>query len=294
MKILTNYDFKQNEIQNVAVQRLATAPTTPSPVKGQIYFDTTANRLFCFNGTEWIGADSMDAAMTGDDIITALNSSSLTIDNDNLSSAINTAINNSHIQNTDIGTSSPVFQIGTGGSKLKNNSGEIQIRNSGDSDYADLRVKNLIVEGTTTTINSETIELADNKLLLNSNIITSVDNDDGGIAVKRLDSGGERKDAELFYDTMDERWKTIQGNVEGTLVSSTVANKVIAQLGNGSLTSIPVTHNLNTRDCVVTIRENVSPYAMVITDMEFTDLNTITFKFAVAPTTNQYTATIIG
>ena len=294
MKILTNYDFKQNEIQNVAVQRLATAPTTPSPVKGQIYFDTTVNRLFCFNGTEWIGADSIDATMTGDDIITALNGSSLTIDNDNLSSAVNTAINNSHIQNTDIGTSSSVFQIGTGGSKLKNNSGEIQIRNSGDSDYADLRVKNLIVEGTTTTINSETIELADNKLLLNSNIITSIDNDDGGIAVKRLDSEGERKDAELFYDTTDERWKTIQGDVEGTLVSSTVANKVIAQLGNGSLTSIPVTHNLNTRDCVVTIRENVSPYAMVITDMEFTDLNTITFKFAVAPTTNQYTATIIG
>ena len=294
MKILTNYDFKQNEIQNVAVQRLATAPTTPSPVKGQIYFNTTANRLFCFNGTEWIGADSIGATMTGDDIITALNGSSLTIDNDNLSSAVNTAINNSHIQNTDIGTSSSVFQIGTGGSKLKNNSGEIQIRNSGDSDYADLRVKNLIVEGTTTTINSETIELADNKLLLNSNIITSIDNDDGGIAVKRLDSEGERKDAELFYDTTDERWKTIQGDVEGTLVSSTVANKVIAQLGNGSLTSIPVTHNLNTRDCVVTIRENVSPYAMVITDMEFTDLNTITFKFAVAPTTNQYTATIIG
>ena len=294
MKILTNYDFKQNEIQNVAVQRLATAPTTPSPVKGQIYFDTTVNRLFCFNGTEWIGADSIDATMTGDDIITALNGSSLTIDNDNLSSAVNTAINNSHIQNTDIGTSSSVFQIGTGGSKLKNNSGEIQIRNSGDSDYADLRVKNLTVEGTTTTIYSETIELADNKLLLNSNIITSIDNDDGGIAVKRLDSEGERKDAELFYDTTDERWKTIQGYVEGTLVSSTVANKVIAQLGNGSLTSIPVTHNLNTRDCVVTIRENVSPYAMVITDMEFTDLNTITFKFAVAPTTNQYTATIIG
>lgn len=294
MKILTNYDFKQNEIQNVAVQRLATAPTTPSPVKGQIYFDTTANRLFCFNGTEWIGADSIDTTMTGDDIITALNGSSLTIDNDNLSSAVNTAINNSHIQNTDIGTSSSVFQIGTGGSKLKNNSGEIQIRNSGDSDYADLRVKNLTVEGTTTTIYSETIELADNKLLLNSNIITSIDNDDGGIAVKRLDSEGERKDAELFYDTTDERWKTIQGYVEGTLVSSTVANKVIAQLGNGSLTSIPVTHNLNTRDCVVTIRENVSPYAMVITDMEFTDLNTITFKFAVAPTTNQYTATIIG
>lgn len=294
MKILTNYDFKQNEIQNVAVQRLVTAPTTPSPVKGQIYFDTTANRLFCFNGTEWIGADSIDATMTGDDIITALNGSSLTIDNDNLSSAVNTAINNSHIQNTDIGTSSSVFQIGTGGSKLKNNSGEIQIRNSGDSDYADLRVKNLTVEGTTTTIYSETIELADNKLLLNSNIITSIDNDDGGIAVKRLDSEGERKDAELFYDTTDERWKTIQGYVEGTLVSSTVANKVIAQLGNGSLTSIPVTHNLNTRDCVVTIRENVSPYAMVITDMEFTDLNTITFKFAVAPTTNQYTATIIG
>jgi len=98
---------------------------------------------------------------------------------------------------------------------------------------------------------------------------------------------GVRREGETEYIYTDLK-------PDGADVSSTVANKVIAQLGNGSLTSIPVTHNLNTRDCVVTIRENVSPYAMVITDMEFTDLNTITFKFAVAPTTNQYTATIIG
>lgn len=521
MKILTNYDFTQNEIQNAAIQRLATPPTTPTPVKGQLYFNTTANRLFYYNGAEWIGADATGATMTGDGIITALNGSSLKIDDDNLSNNVNTAINNSHAhansniladttaafttaqetklgyiavtqsvdlnqiandttannakvsnathtgdvtgsdvltiankavtldkmadmttasfigrntassgkpeilsintaktmlgmtldltsnptgftiaggdvsksltvkntlalsgsegstlnigtggslgtgafaptyshptgdgnlhipetgtnsngkvltagstggslswsfptaswanvsnkpssvvadidnavslrhtQNTDTGTSSPTFQVGTNGVKIKHNSGELQIRNPGDSDYADIRVKNLIVEGTTTTINSETVELADNQLLLNSNITTSVGNENGGLAVKRLMANNTtRKDAEIFYDTTSERWKTTQGNVSDTLVSAIVTNKVSVQIGDGSLTTIPVVHNLNTRDCVITIRETFSPYAMVITDMEFTDLNTILFKFAVAPTSNQYTVTIVG
>jgi len=46
-KILTSYDFTQNQILNVALQNLASAPT--SPVAGQVYFDTTQNRLFNWN-----------------------------------------------------------------------------------------------------------------------------------------------------------------------------------------------------------------------------------------------------
>jgi hypothetical protein len=73
-----------------------------------------------------------------------------------------------------------------------------------------------------------------------------------------------------------------------------VAAKYTAQIGNNSATSIVVTHNLNSRDVSVTIRETDSPYALVFTDIDFTDANNITVKFAVAPTTNQYTATVIG
>lgn len=73
-----------------------------------------------------------------------------------------------------------------------------------------------------------------------------------------------------------------------------VAAKYTAQIGNNSATSIVVTHNLNSRDVSVTIRETDSPYALVFTDIDFTDANNITVKFAVAPTTNQYTVTVIG
>lgn len=62
----------------------------------------------------------------------------------------------------------------------------------------------------------------------------------------------------------------------------------------GGSTSIVVTHNLNSRDLAVTLRESGSPYAQVIADIEFTTVNTITVKFAVAPSAGQYTITVVG
>lgn len=62
----------------------------------------------------------------------------------------------------------------------------------------------------------------------------------------------------------------------------------------GGSTSVVVTHNLNTRDAAVMIRQTASPYAQVYTDVEMTTVNTATIKFAVAPTAGQYTVTIIG
>ena len=94
MKILTNYDFNGNEIQNVKIQNLASPP--PSPTKGMIYFNTTLNRAFIFNGEDWEGADAKDAKMTGADIVTAINNSNGIIDNDRLSEEVNDAINKRH------------------------------------------------------------------------------------------------------------------------------------------------------------------------------------------------------
>jgi hypothetical protein len=60
-----------------------------------------------------------------------------------------------------------------------------------------------------------------------------------------------------------------------------------ANIGNGVLTTIPVTHNLNTIDVIAEVKE-VSTGEVVWTDMVITDSNTVTFYFAVAPTSNQY------
>lgn len=52
MKFYTDIDLKLNELQNAVIQNLATHP--PEPPKGLIYFNTTDNTYYGWNGTDWI------------------------------------------------------------------------------------------------------------------------------------------------------------------------------------------------------------------------------------------------
>ena len=70
--------------------------------------------------------------------------------------------------------------------------------------------------------------------------------------------------------------------------STVVVSKYAASVGDGAATSYTVTHNLGTRDVIVTVYDNSSPYAEVITDVAHTTTNTVTIAFSVAPTSNQY------
>ena len=67
-----------------------------------------------------------------------------------------------------------------------------------------------------------------------------------------------------------------------------VVTKYAANVGDGTATSYTITHNLATRDVIVTLYDNVSPYAEVVADVEHTTTNTITLLFSVAPTSNKY------
>jgi hypothetical protein len=51
-KFLTSIDLTKNQILNVAIQNLATAPT--SPVTGQVYFNTADLRMYFWDGTQWV------------------------------------------------------------------------------------------------------------------------------------------------------------------------------------------------------------------------------------------------
>jgi len=67
-----------------------------------------------------------------------------------------------------------------------------------------------------------------------------------------------------------------------------------ASVGNGAATSITVSHNFGTQDVAVHIYDNASPYAQVEADIEHTNSNDVTVKFATAPTSNQYRVVVIG
>jgi hypothetical protein len=51
-KFLTNLDLTKNQIVNVALHNLASAPGTP--VQGQVYFNTTDKKIYYWDSTAWI------------------------------------------------------------------------------------------------------------------------------------------------------------------------------------------------------------------------------------------------
>ena len=85
---------------------------------------------------------------------------------------------------------------------------------------------------------------------------------------------------------------TITGGVVAVDPAVT-ARKASATIGDGTATTITVTHNLNTQDVVVSVRE-VSGNAVVLADVVANGVNTVQITFGTAPTSGQYRVTVVG
>ena len=60
---LVPINLNQLELQNARIQNLASAPA--SPVKGQVYFNTTTNKAMVYDGTNWIPWEADTNTVTG-------------------------------------------------------------------------------------------------------------------------------------------------------------------------------------------------------------------------------------
>ena len=143
---------------------------------------------------------------------------------------------------------------------------------------------NLNVTGTINSVNTTTVNIVDNKINLNTDF-TGTPTADAGIRVER----GDGADVEILWNETNDNW-TLSNN--GTNYHP-ITRKFSSAIGNGSLTQIPVTHNLDTRIVTVEVYDSAT-YNTVECDVVRTSTTVVTLGFTVAPASGAYTVVIVG
>ena len=162
-----------------------------------------------------------------------------------------------HIQNTDIGTTSQTFQLQMGkpGNKIKNEDAAVSVRNATDTDYVNFIAKNatfkgnLIVEGQSFVTEAETVEIKDNILLLNKGETGS--GVTKGMAGLQIDRGTE-PDFQILFVESDRRFKAgEEGNLQCLALRDDDGNMLDGMFTTWDST----THRLKTTNIIPSTRK---------------------------------------
>jgi hypothetical protein len=143
---------------------------------------------------------------------------------------------------------------------------------------------NLNVTGTINSVNTTQVNIVDNKINLNTDF-TGTPTADAGIRVER----GDGADVEILWNETNDNWTLTN---DGTNYHA-ITRKFTSTIGNGSLTQIPVTHNLGSRTVVVNVYDSAT-YDTIECDVVRTSTTVVTLGFTVAPASGAYTVVIVG
>lgn len=311
MNLLTNLKANQNQLLEAVLHSVAVEPT--QAVAGQIYYNTKNKRAYVYTGTAWIAMDAKDASPTAVSIVDTINDGDSLINLDKIKDLA-----------TKLSAANIVATINDGNENI--NAERINgLANALDG----ASIVSKINDGTS-KININKIDGLEEKLTPDKIVDSVIASDktiptnkitglDAALADKITDAQAQAKadtalqQAKTFatseitriiggaseaYDTLKEIEEKLKSSDNARdLINNAVkgkAGKVAKDIGDGTATEFTVSHNLNTQDVVITVRENNAPFTQVITDIEVTDANNIKVKFAKAPAQNEYRVIVIG
>jgi hypothetical protein len=359
IKVLVNYDFGKNQIQNAVVHTLASAPSSPS--LGQLYFDTAADRLYIKS------AGSFNLKATDSDLLTGQNGAYYLARANFTGTQLAATI--SDLATTVQGYRLDQFAVPTTTVSFNNQRAVLLADPTGPQDAATMAwvqtqlsnaaagidakasvrvatTANITLSGTQ-TIDGVAVIAGDRVLVKNQTTTTQ-----NGVYIVAAgawtratdaDATGELTPGAFWYveegsANLKTQWRientgtitlgstaitinqfggaaasytfgnglnltgsnvTVVGDTGITVSASGVAintavvpRKYSANIGDGSSTTVTVTHNLNTTDVIVQIKD--SSGNVVIADVNTATVNTVTVTFNAAPASNAYRATVLG
>ena len=319
LKYLSNIDLNGNQLRGASIEPLSSAPSDHL-VAGRTYYNTSNDRLFIHTGSAFIqvgttystsvvDSSGIKLRLTGndstsDDVLFAGGTGLTTVRTD--ASTITINLDDTAVTAATYGSATAIPEIVVDaqgritGVTNRNISTELTVDGDTGSASTSLAADDLQFLGTSNEITTAVtkvgtdvkvtiglptnVTIAGDLTVTGKTVTTNVEtvSTSNGVVFE----GNQANDHEvtLKATTVTADRNIILPDAAGT-VQLVDTSTFAANIGDGSATSVAITHNLGTRDVIVQIYDN-SSYDTVIADVVRTSTSVVTVSFAAAPTSN--------